>query len=85
MRILIDNYLNNVSVWWQCYSARHPSSVVIAILAAALKHQSSKFILRTSTIIFVTTIMVEALDIFAIAAHWQGLKQGRTSKSLLYK
>jgi hypothetical protein len=65
------------------YSARHPSSVVIAILAAVLKHQSSKFILRTSTIIFVTKIMVEALDIFAIAA--QGLKQGRTSKSLLYK
>jgi hypothetical protein len=35
------------------------------ILAAALKHQSSKFILRTSTIIFVTTIMVDVLNIAA--------------------
>jgi hypothetical protein len=37
--------------------------LVIIILAAALRHQSSKFILRTSTIICMMTIMVEVLNI----------------------
>lgn len=61
----------------QCGSARH-DILVIAILAAALTHQSSKSVLRTSTIIVVTTITDEVLNIFALAAT--ELKRGRTSK-----
>jgi hypothetical protein len=35
------------------------TSLVISIIAAALRHQSSKFMLRISTIIAVMTIIVE--------------------------
>lgn len=55
------------------------TSLVISVIAAALRHQSSKFMLKTSTI-FVTTIIVEVLNV-AIAV--QGLNQGQTGKSLL--
>ena len=44
-----------------------------------VRHQSSKFMLKTSTI-FVTTIIVEVLNV-AIAV--QGLNQGQAGKSLL--
>jgi len=40
----ILKYLNNVSVWWHAFGTK---SLVIAILAAAPKHQSSKFVFRT--------------------------------------
>jgi hypothetical protein len=44
------------------------TSLITVILAAALTHQDCKLILRTSTIIFVMTIMmVEVPKIFAIA------------------
>src|SRR6267154_508345 len=46
-------------------SARHPSSLP-CIPAAALKHDSSKFILRTSTIIFTMKIMIEVLNILQL-------------------
>lgn len=42
MRIL--KYLNTVSVWWHAVGT---TSLVIAILAAAPKHQSGKFVFRT--------------------------------------
>ena len=38
-------------------------NVAVSILAAALKHQNSKLILRSSTIIFTMKIMVEVLNI----------------------
>ena len=37
-------YLNNVSVWWHALGT---TSLVIAVLAAAPKHQSGKFVFRT--------------------------------------
>ena len=37
-------YLNNVSVWWHALGT---TSLVIAVLAAAPKHQSSEFVFRT--------------------------------------
>ncbi|KAH9172426.1 APC amino acid permease [Lactarius sanguifluus] len=40
----ILKYLNNVSVWWHALGT---TSLVIAILAAAPKHQSGKFVFRT--------------------------------------
>ncbi|KAI0251622.1 APC amino acid permease [Lactifluus subvellereus] len=40
----ILKYLNNVSVWWHAVGT---ASLVIAILAAAPKHQSGKFVFRT--------------------------------------
>ena len=39
------------------------SLVIVAIFAASLVHQSNKLILRTSTIIFMMTIMVKVLNI----------------------
>jgi hypothetical protein len=51
---------------WHRVMARAQHVVMIAILAAALKHQSSKLILRTSTIIFTMTIMVEVLNILQL-------------------
>jgi len=44
------------------------TSLVIAILqvAAALKHHSSKLILRTSTIIFTMKVMIEVLNILQL-------------------
>jgi len=36
--------LNNVSVWWHALGT---TSLVIAILAAAPKHQSAKFVFQT--------------------------------------
>lgn len=49
----------------QCSSARH-DILAIAILAAALTYQSSKSVLRTSTIIVVTTITVDVLNILRL-------------------
>ncbi len=40
----ILGYLNNVSVWWHALGT---TSLVIAILSAAPKHQSGKFVFRT--------------------------------------
>ena len=40
----ILKYLNNVSVWWHALGT---TSLVIAILAAAPKHQSAKFVFQT--------------------------------------
>jgi hypothetical protein len=40
----ILKYLNNVSIWWHAVGT---TSLVIAILAAAPKHQSSKFVFQT--------------------------------------
>jgi hypothetical protein len=40
----IRKYLNNVSVWWHVLGT---TSIIIAILAAAPKHQSGKFVFRT--------------------------------------
>jgi hypothetical protein len=42
--VRILKYLNNVSVWWHALGT---TSLVIAILAAAPKHQSGKFVFRT--------------------------------------
>jgi hypothetical protein len=42
--VRILKYLNNISVWWHALGT---TSVVIAILAAAPKHQSGKFVFRT--------------------------------------
>ena len=40
----ILKYLNTVSVWWHALGT---TSLVIAILAAAPKHQSGKFVFQT--------------------------------------
>ena len=40
----ILHYLNNVSVWWHALGT---TSLVIAILAKAPKHQSAKFVFQT--------------------------------------
>ena len=40
----IRKYLNTVSVWWHILGT---TSIIIAILAAAPKHQSGKFVFRT--------------------------------------
>ena len=37
-------YINNISVWWHAVGT---TSVVIAILAAAPKHQSGEFVFKT--------------------------------------
>ncbi|KAH9975093.1 APC amino acid permease [Lactifluus volemus] len=42
--VRILKYLNNVSVWWHALGT---TSLIIAILAAAPKHQSDKFVFRT--------------------------------------
>ncbi|KAN0115729.1 hypothetical protein V8E52_006675 [Russula decolorans] len=42
--VRILKYLNNVSVWWYALGT---ASLAIAILAAAPKHQSGKFVFRT--------------------------------------
>ncbi|KAN0119003.1 APC amino acid permease [Russula decolorans] len=42
--VRILKYLNNVSVWWHALGT---TSLAIAILAAAPKHQSGKFVFRT--------------------------------------
>jgi len=42
--VRILKYLNTVSVWWHAVGT---TSLVIAILAAAPKHQSGKFVFRT--------------------------------------
>lgn len=42
--VRILKYLNNVSVWWHALGT---TSLVIAILAAAPKHQSGKFVFQT--------------------------------------
>lgn len=42
--VRILKYLNNISVWWHALGT---TSLVIAILAAAPKHQSDKFVFRT--------------------------------------
>jgi amino acid transporter len=40
----IRKHLNNVSVWWHILGT---TTIIIAILAAAPKHQSEKFVFRT--------------------------------------
>jgi hypothetical protein len=42
--VRILKYLNNVSVWWHALGT---TSLAIAILAAAPKHQNGKFVFRT--------------------------------------
>ncbi|KAI0268565.1 APC amino acid permease [Russula aff. rugulosa BPL654] len=42
--VRILKYLNNISVWWHALGT---TSLAIAILAAAPKHQSGKFVFRT--------------------------------------
>jgi hypothetical protein len=42
--VRILKYLNTVSVWWHAIGT---TALVIAILAAAPKHQSGKFVFRT--------------------------------------
>jgi hypothetical protein len=42
--VRVFKYLNNVSVWWH---ALKMTSLAIAILAAAPKHQSGKFVSLT--------------------------------------
>ena len=37
-------YINNISVWWHAVGT---TAVVIAVLAAAPKHQSAKFVFQT--------------------------------------
>ena len=40
----IRKYMNSVSVWWHILGT---TAIIIAILAAAPKHQSGKFVFRT--------------------------------------
>jgi hypothetical protein len=40
----IRKHLNNISVWWHILGT---TTIIIAILAAAPKHQSEKFVFRT--------------------------------------
>ena len=40
----IRKYMNTVSVWWHVFGT---TSIIAAILAAAPKHQSGKFVFRT--------------------------------------
>jgi amino acid transporter len=40
----VRKYMNSVSVWWHVLGT---TAIVIAILAAAPKHQSGKFVFRT--------------------------------------
>jgi hypothetical protein len=40
----IRKYMNAVSVWWHVIGT---TSIIVAILAAAPKHQSGKFVFRT--------------------------------------
>jgi len=42
--VRILKYLNNISVWWHALGT---TSLVIAVLAAAPKHQSAKFVFQT--------------------------------------
>jgi hypothetical protein len=42
--VRILKYLNNISVWWHALGT---TSIVIAVLAAAPKHQSAKFVFQT--------------------------------------
>jgi amino acid transporter len=42
--VRILKHLNNVSVWWHALGT---TSLVIAILSAAPKHQNGKFVFRT--------------------------------------
>jgi hypothetical protein len=42
--VCVFKYLNNVSVWW---NALGTTSLAIAVLVAAPKHESDKFVLRT--------------------------------------
>ena len=40
----IRKYMNTASVWWHVFGT---TSIIVAILAAAPKHQSGKFVFRT--------------------------------------